>query len=73
MPVVETRWEIEIENNAFNITTVKEVAEYTVRGPEQYEMNNLLNSGEWVLLSVAPGVDEDGYPMHKYSLGRISE
>ncbi|WP_433587085.1 hypothetical protein [Providencia alcalifaciens] len=52
----------------FEITSVKEVKEI---GSQVYEMNKLLDSGEWVLLGVANGNDEMGYPIHRYSLGRI--
>ncbi|EUD09284.1 TPA: hypothetical protein ACS71B_002170 [Providencia alcalifaciens] len=54
--------------DTFEITSVKEVKEI---GSQVHEMNKLLDSGEWVLLSVANGKDEMGYPIHKYSLGKI--
>ncbi|EPJ4280566.1 TPA: hypothetical protein ACPEVW_000767 [Proteus mirabilis] len=60
-----------MEAKVFDFTHVKEITEYTVSGSQAYEMNKLLGSGDWILLGVASGVDEDGYPLHKYSLGRI--
>ncbi|EPD3051495.1 MAG: hypothetical protein ACTH3P_11230 [Proteus vulgaris] len=52
----------------FDITSVKEVKEI---GSQTHEINRLLDSGEWVLLSVANGKDEMSYPIYRYSLGRI--
>ncbi|ENR5392467.1 hypothetical protein AB7281_16600 [Providencia rettgeri] len=51
----------------FEINSVKEVKETY----QTYEVNNYLETKEWVLLSTADGKDETGYPMFKYSLGRI--
>ncbi|MDM9281878.1 hypothetical protein QU814_01510 [Providencia rettgeri] len=51
----------------FEINSVKEVKETY----QPYEVNNYLETKEWVLLSTADGKDETGYPMFKYSLGRI--
>lgn len=39
------------------------------RGPKK--VNELLASGEWIILSTASGTDRDGYPIHEWVMGKI--
>jgi hypothetical protein len=40
------------------------------RGGEK-KVNELLESGEWVMISTSSGVDRDGYPIHEWVLGKL--
>jgi hypothetical protein len=36
------------------------------------EVNHLLSTNKWKLISAVSGVDHDGYPLHHWVMGRIS-
>ncbi|MBP6518671.1 hypothetical protein [Shewanella sp.] len=37
------------------------------------KINELLSTKEWVLISCIGGTDRDGYPIHEWCLGKISD
>ncbi|HBL6942168.1 TPA: hypothetical protein LSH76_001297 [Morganella morganii] len=62
-------------DNPTNLTTeilakIDEVSVYH-SGRNSVEMNRKLESGDWILIGVATGQDETGYPITQYSLGRF--
>jgi len=58
-------------------TTLPEVKEIEVISSAWAErqgekkVNELLKSGEWVLISASSGVDRDGYPIHEWVMGKV--
>lgn len=39
------------------------------RGPKK--VNELLASGEWIIVSTVSGTDRDGYPIHEWVMGKV--
>lgn len=35
------------------------------------EVNRLLKSNDWIMLSTSSGVDRDGYPVHHWVMGKL--
>lgn len=37
------------------------------------EVNKLLQSNQWIMLSTSSGVDSDGYPVHQWVMGKLAQ
>ncbi|CNJ31740.1 hypothetical protein [Yersinia intermedia] len=35
------------------------------------EVNKLLQSNKWIMLSTSSGVDSDGFPVHQWVMGKL--
>lgn len=54
--------------------TVKEIkvisSAWADRAGEK-KVNELLNTGEWIIIGTSSGNDRDGYPVHEWVVGKI--
>ncbi|MBP2856801.1 hypothetical protein J8657_04230 [Dickeya oryzae] len=53
------------------VTEIKVISSLWAEGLGVRTVNELLNSGKWVLLSTASGIDNDGRPMHEWVMGKL--
>ncbi|EKT58535.1 hypothetical protein [Providencia sneebia] len=60
------------QNLLFKVGEIKTFRSSFVSETEN-KINELLLTKEWVLISCVGGTDRDGYPIHEWCLGKISD
>ncbi|MCS3426025.1 hypothetical protein M2403_004658 [Rahnella sp. BIGb0603] len=53
------------------VTEIEVISSVWADRQGEKRVNELLKSGEWVMISTSSGVDRDGYPIHEWVMGKL--
>ncbi|MDA5472336.1 hypothetical protein [Yersinia kristensenii] len=51
------------------LTEIKVISSLWAEGEK--EVNKLLSTGGWFMISASSGIDRDGYPIHQWVMGKL--